>query len=1017
MPAREDTINTALGEVLQELRPTSWRVLAEEQRTLRGSAKRPDVLIEEPAGWPVVIEAERENHASAETDALARLGAVVESSGREIESAIALVYPPDVHEQTGGKAIRAALRETDALEYALYTATSGDAVDRLPTSGWLQGNVRDLAMLAHRASTPAPRIERLVDTLENGVKSAYGAFNRHHREHTGNHLGPEIAEILGQSDDQGGQTRRMAMTVLINALIFHESLAQAEFKLDDGQRRVAPVRDFVSNASGFDQQRIIEEWRAILKVNYWPIFATAAAILDRMPIATADAVLYPLWDAAQRLIRGGVTKSHDLTGVIFQRLIADRKFLATFYTRPAAAALLAGLAIPADRELGGAEWGDGETIASLQIGDFACGTGTLLSAAYQRVSLLHELHFGDPKELHAPMMANGLVGLDVLNIAVHLTAAMLAGSHPEVPFDGECLLIVPYGKSQDPLEADVSLGSLDLLSPHVSPDMIRAAVALTAGGRDQEEVVDLVNRVQHDAFDLVIMNPPFTRSGGIETVRSSNRNTAFSAFGTPRNVQLKMSAALKTLSGPDGLGHGHAGMASHFVDLALRKARAGGNVALVLPLSALSGSAWDGVRQGLASQCDDLLVVTISAQGAEARAFSADTGMSECLLVARKRTSDGRPPRATFVVLPERPDSVASAELIASELQVLRRESQIRRLEDQPMGGTPITLGSDTVGHALDCPIPSEGSWPVVGILDLALAQAASGLSQGVVPLIGDPGTHEINIPITTVREIAEIGPHHMDIWGDKKDKSPQGPFTIIKPPISPEPSYPMLWAHDAERERCLVVAPDSEGQIKIWPADQPSVDEKAAKIWSTASRAHYNHDLQFNSQSLIASMTPRKCIGGRAWPSVIFEDIAHEYSFALWCNSTLGLLMHWWVGNKTQSGRGSTTITAIPNIPTLDTRALTEEQHTAAREAFNAMRDLRFLPFNQIDEDPARAELDRRLLVDVLGLPPSLCDPDGPIDPLRRKLAREPQIHGGKKSRVVFTDEGEKTEKRRDRD
>ncbi|MXY85738.1 MAG: hypothetical protein F4Y95_04400, partial [Chloroflexi bacterium] len=75
------------------------------------------------------------------------------------------------------------------------------------------------------------------------------------------------------------------------------------------------------------------------------------------------------------------------------------------------------------------------------------------------------------------------------------------------------------------------------------------------------------------------------------------------------------------------------------------------------------------------------------------------------------------------------------------------------------------------------------------------------------------------------------------------------------------------------------------------------------------------------------------------------------------------------------------------------------------------------FLPFDQIDEDPARAKLDRAILVDVLGLPESLVEPGGPIDLIRRKLAREPQIHGGKKSRVVFTDDGEKSVKREDRD
>ncbi len=171
--------------------------------------------------------------------------------------------------------------------------------------------------------------------------------------------------------------------------------------------------------------------------------------------------------------------------------------------------------------------------------------------------------------------------------------------------------------------------------------------------------------------------------------------------------------------------------------------------------------------------------------------------------------------------------------------------------------------------------------------------------------------------------------------------------------------------------------------------------------------------------------MTERRCIGGRAWPSVIFENPEHEYAFALWCNSTLGLLMHWWTSNKTQSGRGTTTVTGIPNIPTLDTRALTAEQHAAARTVFEAMRDLRFLPFDQIDEDPARAELDRRLLVDVLGLPESLCEPDGPLELLRGKLAGEPQIHGGKRTRIVFYESvgadgsaitRERTEQRSDR-
>jgi hypothetical protein len=74
----------------------------------------------------------------------------------------------------------------------------------------------------------------------------------------------------------------------------------------------------------------------------------------------------------------------------------------------------------------------------------------------------------------------------------------------------------------------------------------------------------------------------------------------------------------------------------------------------------------------------------------------------------------------------------------------------------------------------------------------------------------------------------------------------------------------------------------------------------------------------------------------------------------------------------------------------------------------FEQLTDYRFLPFDQIDEDASRSELDRRLLVDVLGLDPFLCEAGGPIERLRRKLAVEPQIHSDKRTRVVFTPEGE---------
>ncbi len=318
MPStHEHTLNVALGEVLQERRRHSWRVHAEETRSLQGSGKRADILIEEASQWPVVIEAEKSDHNSAERAAVARLGEIVNETGRQIESAIALVYPTELH-TLSGPALRDAINATDAFEYALLTQTTAAGVERLPESGWLRGSAIDLAMLAHRASMPAPRIERLGQILEDGINTAAGRFTSQHGSHAPDSLGAQIAELLGQADDQGGQTRRMAMTVLINALIFHSALAEAEFRVSTSPsssdtRRVQPLSGFRVDLFSYRKSELLQEWELILERNYWPIFATAREILNLLPLPTMSEVLNALWDATEQLVQGGITKSHDLT--------------------------------------------------------------------------------------------------------------------------------------------------------------------------------------------------------------------------------------------------------------------------------------------------------------------------------------------------------------------------------------------------------------------------------------------------------------------------------------------------------------------------------------------------------------------------------------------------------------------------------------------------------------------------------------------------------------------------------
>ena len=1014
----EQSINVALGEVLAEMRP-GWTVLDERNGALEGGG-RADILVLDESGWPVVIEAEREDHASAESDAGARLGRRPVGGEHAIETAIALVYPPEF-QRLSGEELRKAIRATDALEYALYTGDGERDPERLPESGWLRGSVIELAMLVRRAALPPPRVERLASAFSEAVDNAARRFSFPFESYHGNAL----AGVLGQTDDHDGQTRRMAMTVLLNALAFHETLAECHYPVIDrrsGHERPVQGLDHFWDEDVFDRIELLSEWKTILDRNYWPVFTVARDLLDaritNIPIRRTGSIMGALRRASIALTQSGFMRSHDLTGTVLQRLIADRAFLATYYTRPEAAALLAGLALPVARPPGGSDWGDAETLASVQIGDFACGTGTLLSAAYSRLSLLHELHGGNAKALHGPMMEDGIFGLDVLPVAVHLTATMLAGAHPDAPFDGERLLTMDYGDTDN---GNVAIGSLELLAAETQPQLIERAVARTSGARGAEDVRDIVNHVGHGKFDLVIMNPPFTRNTNHESSRADVPMPAYAAFETSPGTQAAMAAREKRLA-RGSPADGNAGIASFFSELAHRKLRPDGNLAEVLPLSALSGKSWDATRRRWREGYRDLIAVTVAGAGPRDPSFSSDTGIAECLLSATRAPEPEERPRGTFAVLGKRPASPLQGELIADAIQAAIGNG-LRRLDDGPLGTTPLMLGDEYCGHLLDCPLPDDGPWPLVGVADVELAQIAYRLAHGRLAAIGQPAAPHTPVPIAPIGDMAERGPIDRDIDSDERDGTVRGPFERRRI-TSGAPSCPMLWAHDSKKERQLVVEPDQEGQVKSIDArfDQQVVDERAARIQATATRAHYNRDLQFNSQSLVVAMTERPCIGGRAWPSVIFENPEHEYAFALWSNSTLGLLLHWWTANKTQSGRGTTTVTGIPRIPTLDVRELSAEQHERARDAFEALRGARFLPFDQIfDEDgegsdPARAALDRALLVDVLGLPESLCAAGGPLETLRRKLAAEPQIHGGKRTRVVFTDTGERTVRRADR-
>lgn len=995
MGATEQTINDAIAQALRSTRH-GWHapgvVRSENTGTLTGSSKRPDILVVEPGVSPVVIETEVLPAASVQPEARERLGETLKENGRKILSAIAVRSPVRLR-KLAGTPLAQGIASAEDLEFALFTGDSSDAATRWPRHGWMKGTISDLSILAQAATVPPAIVEAAADKLMIGVQQAAGQLAGIQMKHPA--ALDRIAHALFQEDSD--QTRRMATTILANAFMFHENLAH-------GPGGLAEVRnlDELRGAGELTRGPILAEWRAILKVNYWPIFDIACNIFEVIPPDLAKALASTLAETAAQLVENSLTRSHDLTGAVFQKLIVDRKFLAAYYTTPASAALMVGLALDRALTPSGRSWTDTQGVKNLKIGDFACGTGTLLSTAYTRLGQIYELHGGDSEDLHEAMMGSVLIGADVLPAAAHLTAAMLSGAHPRVTYTDSHIMTVSYGAQTN---GKVALGSLDLLANEQTFDAVDA-VGLGAKGATKK---DVFVSIPHESFDLVVMNPPFTRPTGQEANKVGVPNPMFAAFAAGGDEQREMKKAfdklLASLTG-EHCYNGQAGEASGFIELAHRKLKAGGTLGLITPLSLMSGEAWDASRSRIARHYDDVVLLSIAGRKLKEMSFSADTGMGEAMIVGVKRPAarDGNDARATFVVLDDCPtmplDGYAAADAIGRAI----RAHGLRKIEDAPHGGTAIRIGGDLVGHAIEAPLPNDRTWDVCRVADLSLAQSAWRLmTEGVLWLPGMSKPHAAALPLGRIADmIALIGPYHADINWNGSGGAIRGPFKLQPTEAPDSVTYPILWTHDAERERSIGFDADNEGVVR--PGKNREEDarilEKVNAVQASASHLHFNQNFQFNSQSTAMQYTPRRTIGGRAWMTIRFPEPAMEAAVALWGNTSLGLLLHWWQANKQQSGRGNIGKSALAGFVCLDPIQLSEEQQAASAELLAQRSAVPMLPFNEIVVDKARAELDRKFLGEILGLPDELFGDGGALDLLRQKLASEPSIHGGKKGK-----------------
>ena len=238
---------------------------------------------------------------------------------------------------------------------------------RFPMQGWLTGTAFDIARMAQTLSIPRAKVSASVDVVEATIDSVANLI-----EQGGSDTKTQIAGFLYQNKNM--QTWKMASLILANAFIFQSRIS--------GERGIKNFTE-LTVVGIIPLESLIQAWEHILKTNYYPIFQVAKDILECIREETAEEIIKELVKMTRYISRMGMVQAGDMYGSLIQRMISDRKTLASFYTLSESASLLTSIVAP---PLNSDIYKNEKSMLAIRCADFACGTGTLLTSLYRNLN-------------------------------------------------------------------------------------------------------------------------------------------------------------------------------------------------------------------------------------------------------------------------------------------------------------------------------------------------------------------------------------------------------------------------------------------------------------------------------------------------------------------------------------------------------------------------------------------------------------------------------------------------------
>ncbi|MEM3488966.1 MAG: N-6 DNA methylase [Nitrososphaerota archaeon] len=401
----------------------------------------------------------------------------------------------------------------------------------------------------------------------------------------------DLFTSIGEIKDK--ETAKKQIINLASFLLFNQLLFYHIYKRksqDDGLPELEEIRS-LKEIKGYFNKITNIDYRSIYGVN----------LLDHIPERKdVIEVLNDVIKAVKLLRAEHIT--HDLAGRFFHDLIPFevRKVLAAFYTHPAAADLLAGLAID--------KWD--ETVM-----DPACGSGTLLVSSYNRKRELYEKEFGTRSlaEMHKKFIEEDLTGIDIMPFAAHISAINLTMQNIEEKTNTVRIA------TQDSLELVNVVDTLAFKKGKYIIKPYSTTIQKSLVEEDNNKLLTKKGSVSSEGrgsqfslmpVDVVIMNPPF-----------SDREKM------PSNMREKLN------SNPLGNICGNqVNLWGYFLALADKLIKPAGKIAAVIPINIARGRATEKIRDFILEHYKLNYII----KPVKDFAFSEGSAFRDILLLAEK---------------------------------------------------------------------------------------------------------------------------------------------------------------------------------------------------------------------------------------------------------------------------------------------------------------------------------------------------------------------------------------------